>query len=97
MDLFVGGGLNGIFLWFHMSFAGRFQMNLAPMLVFLSFLLRISFSIRHRTTPISSSSVCRQIYAPDYVNSSQVIAESTLLNEYSFSIIGRLVGQFSGV
>lgn len=60
MDLFVGGGLNGIFLWFHMSFAGRFQMNRAPTLMFLGFILLISLSIRHRTTPISSSSVCRQ-------------------------------------
>jgi hypothetical protein len=52
MDLFVGGGLNGIFLWFHQSFAGRFQVNLAPVLAFLRFLLRISFSIRYRTTPV---------------------------------------------
>jgi len=97
MDLFVGGGLNGIFLRFHQRFAGRFQMNRAPMLMFLGFILLISLSIRHRTTPIFQQFGLQTIYAPDYVNSSQVIAESTLLNEYSFSIIGRLVGQFSGV
>jgi hypothetical protein len=70
MDPFVGRGLNGIFLWFHQSFAGRFQLNLAPMLAFLRFLLGISFSIRHRTTPISYQVGLQTIYAPDYVNSS---------------------------
>jgi hypothetical protein len=88
MDLFVGGGLNGIFLWFHQSFAGGFQMNLAPMLVFLSFIFRLGFSIRHCTTPIFYQFGLPTIYAPDCANSSQVIAEATLLNEYSFSIIG---------
>ena len=51
MDPFVGGGLNGIFLWFHQSFAGRFQVNLAAVLVLLTVILRLGFSIRHRTNP----------------------------------------------
>jgi len=70
MDLFVAWGLSGIFLWFHQSFAGRFQVNLAPVLAFLCFLLRIRFSIRHRTTPIFYQFVLQIIYAPDYSNSS---------------------------
>jgi len=70
MDLFVGGGLNWIFLWFHQSFAGRFQANLAPMPAFLRFLLRIRFSIRHRATPIFYEFGLHTIYAPDYMNSS---------------------------
>jgi hypothetical protein len=66
MDLFVSGGLDGIFLWFHQRFAGRFQANLAPMLTFLRFLLRIRFSVRHRTTtPISYQFGLQTIYARD--------------------------------
>jgi len=77
MDLFVGGWLNGIFLWFHQSFAGRFQANLAPMLAFLRFLLRVRFSIRHRNHPIFYLGL-QTIYAPNYANSSQVITGSDL-------------------
>jgi hypothetical protein len=65
MDSFVGGGLNGILVWFHESFAGRFQVNLASMPAFLRFLLRISFSIRHRTTPTFYQLGLQTIYAPD--------------------------------
>ena len=60
MDSFVGGGFSRILLWFHQSFASRFQVNLAYMLVFLSFLLLISFSIRHRY-PFSTNSVADNI------------------------------------